>query len=50
MLERVAGDPEFDRHVDETNRFERMLADERALILELWFHLSKADQSARLKK
>ena len=35
--------------VAEINRFERMLADEGALILKFWFHLSKKRQKKRLK-
>ena len=35
--------------VEEIVRFERMLADEGALILKFWFHLSKAKQRKRLK-
>ena len=37
------------REVDEINHFERMLADEGALILKFWFHLSKKRQKKRLK-
>ena len=37
------------RSVGEINRFERMLADEGALILKFWFHLSKKRQRKRLK-
>ncbi len=36
--------------VEEINHFERMLADEGALILKFWFHLSKKRQKKRLKK
>jgi len=36
--------------VAEINRFERMLADEGALVLKFWFHLSKKQQKKRLKK
>jgi len=35
--------------VDRINRFERMLADDGALILKFWFHLSKDAQRARLE-
>ncbi len=35
--------------VEEINRFERMLADEGALILKFWFHLSKKAQRKRLE-
>jgi AMP-polyphosphate phosphotransferase len=37
------------RSVGDINRFERMLADEGALILKFWFHLSKKRQKKRLK-
>jgi polyphosphate kinase 2 (PPK2 family) len=36
--------------VEEINRFERMLADDGALILKFWFHLSKKKQRKRLKE
>lgn len=36
--------------VVEIRRFEEMLADEGALILKFWFHLSKKDQEKRLKE
>jgi polyphosphate:AMP phosphotransferase len=36
--------------IAEINRFERMLADEKALILKFWFHLSKKKQRKRLKE
>ncbi len=35
--------------LDGINRFERMLADEGALILKFWFHLSKGRQKKRLR-
>ena len=35
--------------IEEINRFEQMLADEGALILKFWFHLSKDAQKKRLK-
>ena len=35
--------------VEEINRFEKMLADEGALVLKFWFHLSKKRQRKRLK-
>jgi len=38
------------KSVAEINRFERMLADEGALVLKFWFHLSKKQQKKRLKK
>jgi polyphosphate:AMP phosphotransferase len=37
------------RSIGEINRFEKMLADEGALIVKFWFHLSKKAQSRRLK-
>ncbi len=40
----------FERELDAINRFETMLADEGALILKLWFHISRAEQKKRLKK
>ncbi|MBM3509282.1 MAG: polyphosphate:AMP phosphotransferase [Alphaproteobacteria bacterium] len=53
ILARVEGrgsEDELEQRVDEVNRFERMLADEGALILKFWFHLSKRDQKKRLKR
>ncbi len=35
--------------IERINRFERMLADDGALVLKFWFHLSKAAQRARLE-
>ena len=35
--------------IEEINRFEKMLADEGALVLKFWFHLSKEAQRRRLK-
>jgi polyphosphate:AMP phosphotransferase len=35
--------------IEEINRFEKMLADEGALILKFWLHLSKEAQRRRLK-
>jgi polyphosphate:AMP phosphotransferase len=37
------------RSIDDINHFERMLADEGALLLKFWFHLSKKRQKKRLK-
>jgi len=37
------------RAVEEINRFEKMLADDGALVLKFWFHLSKKAQRKRLK-
>ncbi len=36
--------------IDRINRFEQMLADDGALILKFWFHLSKTAQRARLEE
>ncbi|MFQ5656901.1 MAG: polyphosphate:AMP phosphotransferase [Candidatus Methylomirabilales bacterium] len=41
---------EFDQSLQEINRFERMLADEGALILKFWFYLTQKQQKKRLKK
>ena len=40
---------ELRRAIDDIVRFERMLVDEGALIVKLWFHLSKAAQKKRLR-
>ena len=40
---------ELDSEIDRNVRFERMLADEGALLIKLWFHLSKERQRKRLK-
>src|SRR5689334_5203419 len=40
----------FEQRLARIRRFERMLAAEGALILKLWFHLSKKAQKARLKE
>jgi polyphosphate:AMP phosphotransferase len=37
------------RAIERINHFERMLADEGALVLKFWFHLSKKRQRKRLK-
>lgn len=37
------------RSIEDINRFERMLADDGALLLKFWFHLSKKRQRERLK-
>ena len=53
IVDRVVGktrDADLDKSIEEINRFERMLADEGALILKFWFHLSKKRQKVRLKK
>ncbi len=40
--------PQLRQAVEGINRFERMLADEGALVLKFWFHLSKKMQKTRL--
>jgi polyphosphate:AMP phosphotransferase len=40
---------DLDQSMEEVLRFEKMLADEGALILKFWFHLSKDRQRERLK-
>jgi polyphosphate:AMP phosphotransferase len=40
---------ELDQQMERINRFEKMLADEGALILKFWLHLSKENQKVRLK-
>lgn len=39
----------LDQKLADINRFERMLAEEGALILKFWFHLSRDNQKKRLK-
>ena len=39
----------FDLHIQEIQRFEHMLAQDGALILKFWFHLSREKQKKRLK-
>ncbi|MDR0716534.1 MAG: polyphosphate:AMP phosphotransferase [Azoarcus sp.] len=39
----------FDQRIDLINRFEAMLANEGALILKFWFHLTKEGQKKRFK-
>jgi polyphosphate:AMP phosphotransferase len=46
---RVTRDAELERSLEEIVHFERMLADEGALILKFWFHLSKKAQKKRLR-
>jgi polyphosphate:AMP phosphotransferase len=43
------GKGKLDTAIQEINGFEQMLADEGALILKFWFHLSKKDQKQRLR-
>src|SRR5512140_15144 len=40
---------ELTQEIEEIVRFERMLTDEGALLVKLWFHLSKDRQKKRLK-
>ncbi len=47
MRETKAAD--LNAEIDEIVRFERMLTDEGALLIKLWFHLSKKRQRKRLK-
>ncbi|MCE9619952.1 MAG: polyphosphate:AMP phosphotransferase [Planctomycetes bacterium] len=52
IVNRVVGatnDNQLELAMEEIVRFERMLADEGALILKFWFHLSKKAQKKRLK-
>ncbi len=52
IIRRVMGhtdDAQLKLAMDEIVRFEQMLADEGALILKFWFHLSKKAQKKRLK-
>jgi polyphosphate:AMP phosphotransferase len=41
---------ELDQLAEQAVRFEQMLVHEGALVLKFWFHLSKDEQQARLKK
>jgi polyphosphate:AMP phosphotransferase len=41
--------PELEQKIEEIVRFERMLTDEGALMVKLWFHLSKERQKKRLR-
>ena len=52
VLGRVQGvisDGEFSQSIAEILRFEKMLCDERVLLLKFWFHLSREQQRKRLK-
>jgi len=40
---------ELDSRLNEINRFEEMLAQEGALVLKFWFHITEAMQKTRLK-
>ncbi|HQQ76398.1 MAG TPA: polyphosphate:AMP phosphotransferase [Thermoanaerobaculia bacterium] len=46
---RKTGRGDLLRSIEDINRFEKMLADEGALIVKFWFHLSKDAQRKRLK-
>ena len=53
VVQRVIGNTKtvaFDKQLSEIKRFEKILADEGALIFKFWFHLSKPDQKVRLKE
>jgi polyphosphate:AMP phosphotransferase len=53
IVDRVYGrtkNGELSRQLVEIVRFERMLADEGALILKFWMHLSKKDQKRKFKR
>lgn len=53
LRRRVTGrsnNADLHKSLEEINRFERMLADESALILKFWFHLTEEQQKRRLKK
>src|SRR4051812_31419773 len=53
IVQRVFGkltDAELDQHVSSARRFEKMLADEGALIIKFWFHLTKKQQKKRLQE
>jgi polyphosphate:AMP phosphotransferase len=52
LVARTAGridDGDLHRLLQEIRHFETMLADEGALLVKLWFHLSREDQRRRLK-
>ena len=53
ILARVMGDEkraDFERRLEDIRHFERMLVAEGAVMLKLWFHLSKQRQKKRLKE
>lgn len=53
IIDRVTGRigaGQFDQHISEILRLERMLVDEGVLLLKFWFHLSKAQQKKRLRE
>ena len=47
---KTTGVKDLMQSIEDINRLERMLADEGALILKFWFHLSKKRQRKRLEK
>ena len=47
---KTTGAKALTQSIEDINRFERMLADEGALLLKFWFHLSKKLQRKRLEK
>jgi polyphosphate:AMP phosphotransferase len=52
ILQRVMGREkraEFERRLERIRHFERMLVSEGAVLMKLWFHLSKKAQKKRLK-
>lgn len=52
IVDRVTGNSktaELNQAIEEINRFETMLTNEGALVIKLWFHLSKKAQKKRLK-
>jgi len=52
IARRISGEIDeafFNQRIDQFNRFESMLANEGALILKFWFHLSRDGQKKRLK-
>lgn len=53
ILQRVMGSEKrtrFEHRLERIRRFERMLIDEGAALVKLWFHLSKKAQARRLKE
>jgi polyphosphate:AMP phosphotransferase len=53
ILQRVMGHEkraEFERRLERIRHFERMLVSEGAVLMKLWFHLSKKAQKKRLKE
>ena len=53
IMERVSGHArraEFERRLSRIRHFERMLVSEGALLIKLWFHLSKKGQKKRLNE